>query len=1501
MLKIEVDSLNTSIIDFRNCEDNCSEIEDDNISQNSLPKEILPWDAFKYFPLKKESASMQNKKWFNVSIRIIKVLVYGILFCTVLCSGLIAKFVVFFAISQLKDGKSIPFCNYYSEYDKNMIARMTKKGKIIWTWYIIFMFLIPECLTISRAIWYFLFKKKVKLPRKQSTAILFILETFHPIGIALLTFYSLPNLNSIDAAAISSCVCFIPTLLNLFTQYQKYTSVKTTMFMLVLVCNIIALIAQGSGVILQLFVNYTQDPLIWILLIALLLSSCRWWCNYVDYTNCCGFLNFLARSKTDLMDNSNVLQGYVAFWRCLIFISSAIVISYFKEIEIQEFFKLMWENEYYVELIKMSRQQTNFELESVIIDTITDTSVPFYSFLIQAFFAFFTYKAAKFAYQTQMHKFGFALPMSLVTPGTVLLIMTFCIVREEQSCALHDLMPDYLFLNAPNYNTIKEFLLSWRIWCWIVGWLSQMWITVQIWLGENDRLAPVEKIFYNSSYDSFLIDQFLGLNKRRHENYHVVREDDSNSITEFETISSKNIQNYSNSSSTFSRNIVNSKRNSCITQIYACATMWHEDKEEMNQLIGSILRLDKDQCAMKVTQEYYKIYIKDYYKLETHVIFDDAFCCMYGCIESCDHNENETHINRYVLTFIETMQENIKSLGILDLPPIKCPTPYGGQLIWNLPGKTCLTVHLKDKNKIRHRKRWSQVMYMYYLLGYRLMGSSIDVDAKELIAENTYILTLDGDVDFRPKAVKALIDLMKKDKELGAACGRIHPIGKGPMIWFQKFEYAIGHWLQKATEHTIGSVLCSPGCFSLFRAKALMQHNVIAKYATKSTEPKHYIQYDQGEDRWLCTLILQAGCRVAYCAASDAYTHAPESFKEFYIQRRRWIPSTMANIFDLLGTSSETRKLNDNISWLYIAYQWILTGSTIIGPSFIYLMMVGAFQTSFQLDNWLSFWINSIPIVIFILVCSFCKVRMQLITAEVITIIYCLVMMVVLVGIVLQIASDGFIAPNALLFFIVVGQFVATAFVHPQEISCLPNGIVYYITVPSMYMLLIIFSIFNLHNITWGTRETKSQRQLPGKQSMNKSRAEQHDETTENMWTKLSSFNLFKCTSCICKISEAEEEYLQSIYNSINEINLRLKQIESKIEANNISKDNIDDKNSSQSKTYSVQVIEHSDTARDSEIEIAEQISTDNYQDGTNYLINPYWIQDERLKDGKIDFLSYAEEGFWKQLIKLYLHPIENDMEKQQKIAKGLIHIRDECLLKFFIINALFIVAIFLLQMNKGILHLQWPFSIEYNITYVDDYEIHIYKKYMYLEPIGCLFIVAFVFILLIQFLAMLNHRLNTFTHVLANVKLKLPCLNKGEYASDDLITNTHAKNIAEGLQNTIENQTIFSSKNNITYSSGKRKTVRELIQDIQNTPKMSSNLEVLFRRQLQEPNTSGFSRTISSRIPKGTMEAFERRRSNILAEHNKMQSQNIHTITQVNGSANHAYNNPAFLNDNDK
>ena len=70
---------------------------------------------------------------------------------------------------------------------------------------------------------------------------------------------------------------------------------------------------------------------------------------------------------------------------------------------------------------------------------------------------------------------------------------------------------------------------------------------------------------------------------------------------------------------------------------------------------------------------------------------------------------------------------------------------------------------------------------------------------------------------------------------------------KGPMVWYQKFEYAISHWLQKATEHVFGCVLCSPGCFSLFRGSALIADNVMKTYTRIAKKAEQYVQYDQGE------------------------------------------------------------------------------------------------------------------------------------------------------------------------------------------------------------------------------------------------------------------------------------------------------------------------------------------------------------------------------------------------------------------------------------------------------------------------------------------------------------------------------------------------------------------------------------------------------------------------------------------------------------------------------
>ena len=79
-----------------------------------------------------------------------------------------------------------------------------------------------------------------------------------------------------------------------------------------------------------------------------------------------------------------------------------------------------------------------------------------------------------------------------------------------------------------------------------------------------------------------------------------------------------------------------------------------------------------------------------------------------------------------------------------------------------------------------------------------------------------------------------------------------------------------------------------------------MADNVMNTYTTVSTEPKHYVQYDQGEDRWLCTLLLQQGWRVEYSAASgkilfdqeQLYRRTLGSFQILGGHRLSWAYST---------------------------------------------------------------------------------------------------------------------------------------------------------------------------------------------------------------------------------------------------------------------------------------------------------------------------------------------------------------------------------------------------------------------------------------------------------------------------------------------------------------------------------------------------------------------------------------------------------------------------------
>uniref|UniRef100_A0A8B9LI46 chitin synthase n=1 Tax=Astyanax mexicanus TaxID=7994 RepID=A0A8B9LI46_ASTMX len=819
--------------------------------------------------------------------------------------------------------------------------------------------------------------------------------------------------------------------------------------------------------------------------------------------------------------------------------------------------------------------------------------------------------------------------------------------------------------------------------CW---WLGLILGTVYIWFLKIQRIERTQDLFSKQMYEGAFLEQSMLLSTR------------------FE----------------IKKQYKESRSDEPVT-VYLCATMWHETYAEMMKIIISMFRLDKYRPKINKPKDA---------TFEFHIYFDDAFK---------DVNKGKArHANEYAEILVEVIREVYTYVFLYNSQNRKedvkiISTPYGGRLEYTLPKGNTMMVHLKDKQLIRHKKRWSQIMYLYYILGWKLnrkyfkkfeegsvhfpthnQGSRAAAHAEcsetyHKEKENTYILALDGDTDFQPSAVLLLIDRLKLYPEVGAACGRIHPTGTGPMVWYQKFEYAVGHWLQKTAEHVFGCVLCSPGCFSLFRGAALMDDNVMKRYTTRATEASQYVQYDQGEDRWLCTLLLQQGWRVEYNAASDAYTNAPQDFKEFYNQRRRWGPSTMANTIDLLGSGRLTSKRNNSISKPYILYQVISMGASILGPATICLMIAGSFTFIMNMDPNLALLLATVPPTIYLILCFKLKSDTQIQIAAVMSILYAFLM----TGTILSIIGDmvkqqTFMTPAGLFLISMTLMYLITAALHPQEFSLIVYGLLYFLCIPSGYLMLVIYSIVNMNNVTWGTRETGGKAKTAAVRAIKK--------------------QVMQATCCRCPCGSSTEDgchinvhvlflyiflyiiylYAFTVYFYISSLGW-IEELQTK------------------SDDFSLH------TAALSEVGC---LFTDLMVFKTCGALLLTFLTCEQIFQDEVEF--------WKELQKQYLEPLNENPEQQEKIAKDLKDLRNKVTFGFFICNAIWLVATMFLQAIGNSISLSIP-KIYPNGTLAEGESFSV-------DPISLMFLLSFALLLFMQFFAMLYHRIYTLIHFVAYV-----------------------------------------------------------------------------------------------------------------------------------------------------
>lgn len=1405
------------------------------------------WDIFRLLPPKADKVG--HGFWHDASLQVLKLATFVVLFGLTLTSAVVAKSSFLLMTSAIGWGdQTMEICNVVvSEATKNTV-KIRNQHVVKWVWSTFLALSAPEALCFVRSLHRTLFKN-VKRPTFPQFVVVLFVESLHSIGVGILVFRVFPDLDAVTAAQLTNAMCFVPAVLSLISRRPNKMALILViidiaaiaaqssgfwaypMFMPNLQKHSIAIPVSMTLISLAWWQNFVHKDSV-----------------FPPIRSLARFANRLSERRSKTYAFVSLWKICIYFVCCVLFISSRMKIDELlqkdpfgekllpvvghnmNQTQIDKFQTRInqmiemanREAGYYDPPPKAKPKKQKSADSAEVVDTgeyrrskrflpaqeeeeeefssynifsnyvernqLTMAYDALWIVFVQVGAVFVCYHSSKFACKVMMQRMGFALPMALSVPVTVLFLSTNCAMRAKDPCHFTNFLTVELFWQCNDtYSTIGDFLLKPQTWIWLCWLASQFWTTIHLWNPEHERLAKSEKLFILPYYIGAFVDQSLAFNRRRDDKAKIKAEDlefdqEDSSLT-YETIGGLHNKAppsvCSVSSSKLENGLIRDTASSAdaITKIYACATMWHETSYEMNCMLKSIFRMDEDQCARRNAQKYLKVIDPDYYEFEAHIFFDDAF----------DMNEyGEPEINKFVKQIVGVMDQAASAVHQTQMrlkAPKKVKTPYGGKLCYIMPGKNKLTIHLKDKNKIRHRKRWSQVMYLYYLLGYRLMMKVDDPARKEVISENTFILTLDGDVDFTPQCVHLLVDLMKKNRRLGAACGRIHPRGSGLMVWYQKFEYAVGHWLQKATEHMIGCVMCSPGCFSLFRSYALMDDNVTRRYASKSDEPLDYIQYDQGEDRWLCTLLLQRGYRVEYCAASDALTFAPEGFNEFFNQRRRWIPSTIANIYDLLKDYKNVVSVNESISIWYIVYQLVMLISSILGPGTIFLMIVGAISISFNIDTTWSLLIVTFPVAFFCIVCLTTNQQKQLVVAQVVGALFAMLMTAVIVGTSLQIQKDGILSPHSIFLFSVIASFMTAAVLHPLEFTCIIPGILYFLAIPCMYMLLPIYSICNLNTVSWGTRED------PRKDEKNDLAKKQKGRATDISDVAAGENTLADgCSRLLCCLPNNRVEPMTIVINEkLNEITKKLERLERKQQPALGRRASI---LSSTGGTMPADKCSEADEDEQAEIEDALEMSNQSHAAKRNQkwkqAQSEAWLNDKTLKRAERESIEPEEEFFWNDVIEKYLSPLTMDSKEMERIRAGLLDLRNRVTAGFFMLNIVFIIVVLVLQLQKDCLHIEWPLGPKFNHTVRPcngDSKEEVWKMTrLQLEPIGLVFLLFFMSILVIQFLAMLCHRFGTLAHIIASTELF--CFRKTiDKLSEDELVVQNAVEIARELQ----------------------------------------------------------------------------------------------------------------------
>ncbi|KAK0055220.1 chitin synthase chs-2-like isoform X2 [Biomphalaria pfeifferi] len=346
--------------------------------------------------------------------------------------------------------------------------------------------------------------------------------------------------------------------------------------------------------------------------------------------------------------------------------------------------------------------------------------------------------------------------------------------------------------------------------------------------------------------------------------------------------------------------------------------------------------------------------------------------------------------------------------------------------------------------------------------------------------DHTFILATDADMDFKADAIKELLNMCITDKRIGAACGRTHPIGQkcSSIVWHQVFEYAKDFWMIKNAQNIIGSVSCCPGCFSLYRANAIK--DVMDKYSSPTKTPFTVYVKDTGEDRWMATLMMINGWHMRYSPFADNTTYCPDTFEEYYKQRRRWILSDMANAILVVQNLLRLVRNNECFSLMYVIYLVNMFLNNVITPGTAIVMITAGLELVFEIPYVYTTLPMAVIVYLYAFVCTCTSARTQGLLTSVLMVLMGSMFSSVAIygsykitaGMAAEIKAGHFHFQQHYVILLLTLSLVYAALMHPRESHQIIYGFAYLFIFPAMHVLLPIYSIANIIDQSWGTRDS---------------------------------------------------------------------------------------------------------------------------------------------------------------------------------------------------------------------------------------------------------------------------------------------------------------------------------------------------------------------------------------------------------------------------------------------